>query len=129
MFETRASRNAESVLGALSQLMQETRVRIPTPSGESMLSVRGLFADGSAVLAPGIDECSSRRRATVVSTGVRQGWNGRWCLVHYRGDHGHALVREEDLVGALDAGRGFEGMHRSGGRATTLDRVAAPRLA
>lgn len=117
MFDTRASRHAESVLVALSQFMQDPRVRIQTPSGESMLPARGTFADGCAVMAPGIDDCSPRRPATVISTGVRDGWDGRWCLVHYRRDRVHAVVREEHLLDAGDDDRAVEGGHRSGGGA------------
>ena len=116
MFETRASRHAESVLDALLQFMQDPRVRIQTPSGASMLPARGLFADGSAVLAPGLDECSPRRAATVISTGVREGWEGRWCLVSYRSDRVRALVREEDLLDASDEDDGFGGLVRAGAR-------------
>jgi hypothetical protein len=100
MYDTRLSRHAESVLAALSQFTQDPRMRIPTPSGASMLPARGLYADGYAVTAPGIDDCSPPRPATVLSTGVREGWDGRWCLVRYRGERTCALVREEDLVGA-----------------------------
>lgn len=114
MYETRASRHAESVLGALSHFMQDSRVFIKTPSGASMLPARGLFANGSAVMAPGIDDCSPRRAATVASTGIREGWDGRWCLVHYRGDRVPALVREEDLVDASDDGSACEAVPRSG---------------
>jgi hypothetical protein len=114
MYETRASRHAESVLGALSHFMQDPRVLIKTPSGATMLPARGLFAGGSAVMAPGIDDCSPRRPATVISTGVREGWDGRWCLVHYRGDRVPALVREEDLLEAGDDGGGFEAPQGSG---------------
>lgn len=115
MFHT--SRHADSVLGALSQFMQQDpRVRIETPAGASMLPTRGLFADGSAVMAPGIDDCSPRRHATVVSTGVREGWDGRWCLVRYRGDRVRALVREEHLADASAEEDGFEAMFRAGGR-------------
>lgn len=112
MFHT--SRHADSVLDALLQFMQDPRVRIPTPSGSSMLPARGLFADGSVVFAPGIDECSPRRLATVVSTGVREGWDGRWCLVQYRADRVRALMREEDLVQPGDDDEAFESVPRAG---------------
>jgi hypothetical protein len=102
MFDTHASRHAESVLSALSQFMHDPRVRIQTPSGESMLPARGMFADGCPVMAPGIDDFSPRRRATVISTGVREGWDGRWCLAHFRGDRVRILVREEHLAEARD---------------------------
>lgn len=98
MFHT--SRHADSVLGALSQFMQhDQRVRIQTPSGASMLATRGLFAAGAEVMAPGIDDCSPRRHAVVISTGEREGWSGRWCLVRYD-DRVRALLREEDLIDA-----------------------------
>lgn len=123
MFDIHVSRHAESVLAALSQFTQDPRVRIPTPSGASMVPARGLFAEGYPVMAPGIDDCSPMRPATVLSTGLREGWDGRWCLVRYRGDRACALVREEDL---LDAG-GRVAPAAGVARSLTRAAIGAPR--
>jgi hypothetical protein len=92
--------HSEAVISALAMHVPgQFGRKVMTPFGVFLEAAPGKYVVGQTILAPGVDACSPRLHAVVVTVGTRADRGGNWYLVQGVEDaEAFALIAEAALV-------------------------------